>query len=43
MARRHLSTKQAGYRWSEALFLSGNPSDPSFQQRLGKLSKVLKD
>jgi hypothetical protein len=29
--------------WSEALFLYGNPSDPSFQQRLGKLSKVLKD
>jgi hypothetical protein len=22
--------------WSEALFLYGNPSDPSFQQRLGK-------
>ena len=28
--------------WSEALFLYGNPSDPAFQERLGKLSKVLK-
>jgi hypothetical protein len=29
--------------WSEALFRYGNPIDPDFQQRLGKLSKVLKD
>ncbi len=29
--------------WSEALFLYGNPREPSFQQRLGKLSKVLKN
>lgn len=29
--------------WSEALFRYGNLSDPGFQQRIGRLSKALKD
>ncbi|MFC6647270.1 hypothetical protein ACFQBQ_17170 [Granulicella cerasi] len=29
--------------WSEALFRCGNPSGPELNERLGKLSKVLKD
>jgi len=29
--------------WSEALFLYGNPNGPDVQQRIGELSKALKD